>query len=107
MSDIKILTAPKEVLQQIDQRLAEDRFAHIQVRSYENKGVFERWVAQARVWYDPNICGCKKKGMSDEIIVNQYKALKNLSEEEKNKAYRIIGIPVELHYEGEVIVKIP
>jgi hypothetical protein len=107
MSDIKILSTPKEVLQQIDQRMAEDRFAHIQVKAYENKGVFERWVAQARVWYDPNVCGCKKKGMSDDVILNQYKAFKTLSEEEKSKAYRIIGVPVELRHEGEVIVKIP
>jgi hypothetical protein len=107
MTEIKIISTPIEIIQHIDQRLASDRFAHIQIRSSENKGVFERWVAQIRVWYDPNICGCKKKGLSEDTVVNQYKQFANLSAEEKAKAYRIMGCEVEFKYGDEFITKIP
>lgn len=107
MSEIIILNEPKEVIQHIDKRMAEDRFAHIQIRSFENKGIFESWISQARLWYDPNICSCRKKGLTEEIIINRYKELSNLTQAEKNKAYRILGSPVVLKFGGETIITLP
>jgi hypothetical protein len=107
MSEIKVLKTPTEVLQHIDQRLAEDRFAHIQVKSSENKGTFSTWVSKARLWYDPNTCGCKKSGLSEEVIKNQFLAFSELNDNEKVNAYRILGSPVELRNGEQLIVKLP
>lgn len=102
-----VLNSPKEVLEHVDKRLQEDRLAHIQVRSHDNRGIFDVWMKKAKLWYDPNTCGCKKKGLSDDFVVNEYKNFSVLSKEEKDKAYRILGCRAELYHEGNLIVKLP
>lgn len=102
-----ILNSPIEVVQHIQKRLTEDRFAHIEIKKYENKGQFESFYSSATLWYDTNTCGCKKKGLNQERIDELYKALKTMNDTEKTKAYRILGVPVELHFGGELIVKLP
>jgi hypothetical protein len=102
-----VLNTPKEVLSHVDKRLQEDRLAHIHVKSHDNRGVFDVWMKKARLWYDTNTCGCKKKGLSEDFVLNEYKNFSTLSQEEKDKAYRILGCRVELYYEGNLIVKLP
>jgi uncharacterized protein YqkB len=103
----KILSSPLEVLQHIERRLVEDRFAHITVNAYENKGDFVNWINQAKLWYDPNVCGCKKKGLNENIVIQHFKNLKSLNSVEKQKAYKIIGESVKLRYQDEVILTLP
>jgi uncharacterized protein YqkB len=107
MSDIKILRNPTEILQHIDRKLVEDRFAHIQIKAFENRGVFHNWINRARLWYDPNVCSCKKKGLNEDVLVSEFKDFKNLNTEEKNKIYKIMGEQVEFRYGEEFIVSIP
>jgi len=73
----------------------------------ENAGDFVRWFIRSRVWYDTNMCTCKKKGMSEEILLNEYKALVNMTTEEKEKAYRIVGESVVLNFNGELLGRLP
>jgi hypothetical protein len=72
-----------------------------------NQGDFTKWYIRTRVWYDPNVCKCKKKDMSDEIMLNEYRALAQMSTEDKEKAYRIIGSSATVNYNGEFVVSIP
>lgn len=72
-----------------------------------NQGLFTQWYIRSRIWFDPNVCNCKKKGMSNEIMINEYKALSQLNSEEKEKAYRILGSSATVNYNEELIVNIP
>ena len=72
-----------------------------------NQGAFTQWYIRTRIWFDPNVCKCKKKNMSDEIILDEYKALPQMSAEDKEKAYRVIGSSATLNYNGELLGNIP
>lgn len=72
-----------------------------------NQGAFTQWYIRTRIWFDPNVCKCKKKNLSDEIVLNEYKALPQMSAEDKEKAYRIIGSSATLNYNGESLGNIP
>jgi hypothetical protein len=53
------------------------------------------------------VCKCKKKNMSDETVLAEYRALPQMSVEDKEKAYRIIGSSVTLNYNGELLGNLP
>lgn len=72
-----------------------------------NQGTFTQWYIRTRIWYDPNVCKCKKKNMSDEIALTEYKALPQMSAEDKEKAYRIIGSSATINDNGVFIGNIP
>ena len=72
-----------------------------------NSGEFVKWFIRTRIWFDTNICTCKKKNMSLVMIENEYKALVNMSTEEKEKAYRIVGDSVVLNFNGELLGRLP
>ena len=72
-----------------------------------NSGEFVKWFIRTRIWFDTNICTCKKKNMSVSMIENEYKALVNMTTEEKEKAYRIVGDSVVLNFNGELLGRLP
>jgi len=102
-----VFNSGKEVIEYVDRRLQEDRLAHIEIKSFENRGVFDTWMKKTKLWYDPNTCGCKKKGLSESSVTAEYVGLGNMNQDEKNKAYRIIGSQAELRHEGNLIVILP
>ena len=55
------------------------------------RGELVSWSRQATVWYNTNICKCKKKGMSEDIIIQGYKKIISYSDIERINALRVIG----------------
>jgi len=61
------------------------------------------WYWRAKLFYDPNVCGCKKKNMSEQSITESYKIIANYPETEKIVARSIIGGNFTLKLNGDVI----
>jgi hypothetical protein len=49
------------------------------------------WYWRAKLWFDPNVCGCKKKNMSLQQIEDGYRNMVNWPEGEKSVARNIAG----------------
>jgi len=61
------------------------------------------WYWRAKLFYDPNICGCKKKNLNEATIIEGYKTIPMLPEGEKIIARSIVGSNFTLKLNGEVI----
>jgi hypothetical protein len=65
------------------------------LRSHEEKmrtpSAIGSWYWRAKLWFDPNVCGCKKKNMSLQQIEEGYRNILNWPENEKNTARNIVG----------------
>lgn len=62
--------------------------------------VINFWYWRAKVFYDPNVCGCKKKNMNAQIIEQSYTNLLNLPEEEKQVVRELCGGNITLILNG-------
>ena len=101
MADV-IVNNPTELVQYVIAKTSSDT-----EKLKINIGDFVKWFIRSRVWYDPNVCACKKKSLNEEMIVNEYKALVTMNAEEKEKAYRVIGDSVVLNFNGELLGRLP
>ena len=58
---------------------------------------------RAKFWYNPQVCSCKKKNLSEEIIQNEYRQILNYSETEKVIARNFVGGSFTLILNGELL----
>ena len=49
------------------------------------------WYWRSKLWFDPNICGCKKKNMSLQQVEDGYRGMVYWPEGEKSIARNIVG----------------
>jgi hypothetical protein len=77
-------TTPKQLLQHLNLNKRKSV-------GQANKGLFYNWVVKGMLWYNSNICKCKKKGMTEEQIIDGFKEIVKYSTEEQQKAVIIIG----------------
>ncbi len=61
------------------------------------------WYWRAKMFYDPNICGCKKKNMSQNTIEDSYRNLIMLPPNEKDVARNIVGSSFTIVLNGATI----
>lgn len=61
------------------------------------------WYWRAKLWFDPNVCGCKKKNMSLQQIEDGYKNMVNWPETEKAVARNIAGGSLTLMMNGVTV----
>ena len=70
-----------------------------QMQQYHPSNIVS-WYFRAKVFYDPNTCSCKKKGMNQQTIEQGYSALVNLPEHEKIALRNLAGGNVTLVLNG-------
>lgn len=61
------------------------------------------WYWRAKLFYDPNVCGCKKKNTNQTAIEDAYRNLVIMQENEKNIAREIVGSSFTLQLNGDTI----
>lgn len=62
------------------------------------------WYWKAKLWYDESICKCRKKGLSQDTINNEYKNLINMSESDKQEVVNLLGGKALILYLNEHLV---
>ena len=62
------------------------------------------WYWKAKLWYDVDICKCRKKGLSQDTINNEYKNLINMSESDKQEVVNLLGGKALILYLNEHLV---
>jgi hypothetical protein len=70
-------------------------------------GTLFSWYTKAKNWYDPNVCSCRKKRISEENITEEYKSLVNMSIEEKEKIKKWSNVKFLLYHNGEALGNLP
>ena len=93
------INSPKEFIRTI--------FSLSSAGSKPELGSFFSWYNRAKNWYDPNVCSCRKKGITEETITQEYKSLVNMSIEEKEKIKRWSNIKFFLYHNGELLGNLP
>lgn len=91
--EIKSFESPKEFVQYLNDKQ----------EMLKTPSGIGSWYWRAKMFYDPNVCGCKKKNMSDQIIEQGYRSLLLLPENEKMVARSIVGGNFTLKINGEFI----
>jgi hypothetical protein len=61
------------------------------------------WYWRAKLFYDPNVCGCKKKNLTEASIQEGYRNIVTHPEHEKIISRRIVGGNFTLKMNGEII----
>jgi hypothetical protein len=67
------------------------------------QGNLLNWFRRASLWYNTSICSCKKKGLSEQIIVQGFKDIVGYSEIEKQKVKIAIGGSAAFVWNGEFL----
>jgi len=62
------------------------------------------WYWKAKLWYDESICKCRKKGLSQDTVDNEYKNLINMSESDKQEVVNLLGGKALILYLNEHFV---
>jgi len=62
------------------------------------------WYWKTKLWYNESICKCRKKGMSQDTINNEYKDLINMSESDKQEVVNLLGGKALILYLNEHLV---
>lgn len=91
--EIKIFETPQEFIQHLDTKQA----------MLKTPNGLSSWYWRAKLFYDPNVCGCKKKNISEETIMSGYKSIHLMPENEKIIARSIVGGNFTLKMNGEIL----
>lgn len=100
MAEDKVINSPKEFIEAILSIVATSG-------KILEQGVLSRWFTKAKNWYDPNICSCRKKGLTEGTIVQEYKSLVVMHPVEKQKIQRWCDTRFVLHLNGEFVGNLP
>jgi len=79
--ETKTFDSPQSLIQHLS--VAEDKL--------KTPSALGSWYWRAKMFYDPNVCGCKKKNMSQGSIEDAYRNILMLPPPEKETARNIVG----------------
>jgi len=91
--ETKTFDSPQSLIQHLS--VAEDKL--------KTPSALGSWYWRAKMFYDPNICGCKKKNMSQNTIEDSYRNLIMLPPNEKDVARNIVGSSFTIVLNGATI----